>query len=138
MKVPSRAGYLEELNDFWMEKAHFTIGQERFQVVWEYVAEMARLWDCRQRRGKPPKDQRHPDCFQKLVIDRNETNVYLQRRRSPTRTNRYYDANTYLRQGKPGEYEVWEFGKGLQNTGKGTKKAKNLNNVLFRGCRPDN
>lgn len=76
-KVSWRPGYMEELDLLWRAKVRFAERDEVYQVVWEFVAGLARIW-------VDDKD-RHEDCY------RGRKDVFrLERPPSVRRENRYF------------------------------------------------
>lgn len=53
-KVKTNSTYLQNLDNAWRAKINHFHEEKIFQVVWEYVTGMARVWD----------KQRHPACYQ--------------------------------------------------------------------------
>lgn len=101
-KVCWRPGYMEELDLLWRAKVDFVRRDKVYQVVWEFVAGMARRWVS--------SADRHRHCYE-FEHDGNDNRdklkdaLYLERAPSVRRENKYFlpggptprDARGFLR-----------------------------------------
>lgn len=81
-KVPYHKGYMEEIDAVWRAKMGFARKDMVYQVVWEYVAGMARRWAKR--------EDRHRHCYQ---LGKHNA-FYLERAPSIWRQNKWFRTQT--------------------------------------------
>ncbi len=80
-KLSWRPGYMEELDLLWRAKVKFAKRDKVYQVVWEFVAGMARVW--------VPSAERHRHCYHH--DGGKKFRFYLERAPSAThRENKYF------------------------------------------------